>query len=80
MQLKATGDQVVWFTSPEDTILRKLDWFRRSGGVLERQLRDVAGVLKACGEDLDLTYLRAAAVSLALDEQLERSLEEAGLT
>ena len=34
----AAGDRTVWFTSPEDTVLRKLEWFRRSGDVLERQL------------------------------------------
>ncbi len=79
VRLDVAADRAIWFSSPEDTVLRKLDGFRRSGGVLERQLRDVAGVLKACGNDLDFAYLRAAAASQALDDLLERSLEAAGL-
>ena len=79
VRLGERGDEVVWFTSAEDTILMKLEWYRRSGGALERQLRDVAGVLKTRGRDLDLAYLRAAARELGLAELLERSLQEAGL-
>jgi len=36
VRLGAGADRAVWFTSPEDTILRKLEWYRRSEGVLER--------------------------------------------
>lgn len=79
VHLGEQSEQVVWFTSPEDTILRKLEWYRRSEGMLERQLRDVAGVLKTLRSELDLAYLRAAARELALDELLERALEGADL-
>ena len=79
VELGPSGARVVDFTSPEDVILRKLDWFRRSDEVLERQLRDVAGVLKAGGSTLDRAYLRAAAASLGLGALLERALGEAGL-
>lgn len=69
----------VYITSAEDTILVKLEWFRRSGGVLERQLRDVAGVLKVRGRELDLEYLGHAATLLGLRDLLARALEDAGL-
>ena len=65
--------------SPEDTILAKLVWYRRSEGVLERQLRDVAGVLKAQGPALDLVYLTHAAAILGVRDLLRDALERAGL-
>lgn len=79
VRLEAAADRAVWFTSPEDTTLQKLEWYRRCGGALERQLRDVAGVLKTLRDDLDLEYLRASASSPTLEDLLARSLEEAGL-
>lgn len=69
----------VYFTSAEDTILAKLVWFRRSDGVLERQLRDVLGILKTRGRDLDLAYLGHAAAILGVGDLLARLREEAGL-
>ena len=60
-------------------MLAKLVWYRRSDGVLERQLRDVAGVLKTRGEGLDLAYLRHAAALLGVADLLEEAREAAGL-
>ena len=34
-------------SSAEDTVLAKLEWYRRSGEVSERQWSDVTGVLRA---------------------------------
>jgi len=73
------GGQTTAFTSPEDVVLRKLDWLRLSGGVLERQWRDVLGVLKVQRQRLDLVYLRETARRLGLSETLERALTESGL-
>jgi hypothetical protein len=72
--------QTAAFTSPEDVVLRKLDWLRSSGGVLERQWRDVLGVLKVQGRRLDLGYLRETARRLGLTESLDRALAESGLS
>jgi hypothetical protein len=69
----------VYFVSPEDSVLQKLERYRLSGGVLERQLRDVAGVLKVQGRDLDLSYLRRTADMLGLRPLLEQALVDAGL-
>ena len=79
IRLPGDPDRDVWFASAEDIVLRKIDWFRRSGGTLERQLRDVVGVLKLQGEQMDLGYVRARAHDLRLDDLLERCLADAGL-
>jgi hypothetical protein len=56
--------------SPEDIILRKLLWFRLGGGISERQLADVRGVIEAQAERLDRGYLRRWIQELALAEIL----------
>lgn len=62
--------------TPEDTILRKLEWYRAGGETSERQWNDVRGVLKVSGERLDLVYLRHWAKYLKVDDLLERILAE----
>lgn len=67
------------FSSREDIVLAKLDWFRKGGEVSERQWRDVQGVMKVQREALDLVYLRRWATELGVTGLLERALAEAGL-
>ena len=67
----------VWFSSPEDIVLEKLDWFRKGEGLSERQWRDVLGVLAVQGRRLDLPYLRLWAGRRGLLTLLERALTEA---
>jgi hypothetical protein len=67
----------VWFSSPEDIILEKLDWFRKGQGISERQWRDVLGVLAVQGPRLDLPYLRRWAARRGLLDLLERAVAEA---
>jgi len=69
----------LWIQSPEDTIASKLEWFRRGGEVSEQQWRDILGVLKVQGADLDRAYLTELAAMLHLDELLHRALADAGL-
>ena len=45
------------FSSPEDIILAKLEWYRLGGEVSERQWRDILGVLKTRSGGLDLGSL-----------------------
>jgi len=68
----------IFVTSPELILLRKLDWFRMTDETSERQWRDVLGVLKVSGSNLDVAYLRRTAGSLGLGALLERALLEAG--
>jgi hypothetical protein len=64
------------FSSAEDIILSKLEWYRRGGEVSERQWRDVLGVLKIQAGRLDLDYLREWARELKVSDLLERTLKE----
>ena len=62
--------------SPEDTVLAKLEWFRRSGEISERPWWDIIGVLKVVAA-LDRQYLQRWALSLGVADLLERALNEA---
>ncbi len=60
----------VWVTSPEDQILRKLDWYRQGGSTSDRQWRDVLGLLAVGAGTLDLDYLRETASEVGLTDLL----------
>ncbi len=66
-----------FITTPEDSILAKLQWFDKSGRTQDRQWRDVLGVIKAKGEVLDREYLRVWAVFLGLEDLLDRAFTSA---
>jgi hypothetical protein len=68
----------VMVSSPEDTILRKLHWYRQGNEVSDRQWSDILGVLKAQGENLDREYLLHWAKELRVDDLLQRALADAG--
>lgn len=63
----------VFVASPEDTILAKLEWAKMSEP--ERQLRDVAGVLRVTGEALDRGYLLEWVEELGLRDQWNSASE-----
>lgn len=63
-------------STPEDTLLAKLEWYRMGGEVSERQWRDVLGVLKVQAGALDLDYLRRMAKELNVEDLLDRALSE----
>lgn len=71
----------VWVTSPEDQILRKLDWYLRGGSISDRQWRDVLGLLAVGAGTLDFDYLRETATEVDLASLLVRAVADApGLT
>ena len=72
-------DRVLQVASAEDTILQKLLWYRRGGGVSDRQWEDLIGVLDVQGARLDSEYLRRWARELGLSDLLARASGEAEL-
>lgn len=69
------GLQIV-VSSPEDTILAKLNWAKLSGGS-EKQFTDALRVYEVQFEKLDLTYLGLWAQELGIEQMLDRLYEEA---
>jgi hypothetical protein len=66
-----------WFIhSPEDILIQKLLWYRKSGESSERQWRDVLGIVLVQGRSLDRGYLTQMAAPLELTGLLERAWRE----
>ena len=68
----------LFFASAEDTVLAKLEWYRKGGCVSEKQWRDLLGVLKVQSNSLDRAYLNRWAACLEVSDLLTRALTEAG--
>src|SRR5437764_2252532 len=62
--------------SAEDTILRKLEWYRAGGETSEKQWNDVRGVVLIRDAQLDRDYLWYWAKFLKVDDLLERLFAE----
>ncbi len=62
--------------SAEDTILRKLEWYRAGGENSERQWNDLRGVMRVSGARLDREYMRKWAEYLKVGDLLEELLAE----
>lgn len=54
------------FSSPEDAIVKKMEFFRAGGS--DKHLRDITGVLRTSGGEIDTAYIDRWAVTLGLDE------------
>lgn len=76
MSLGEPPGRTTYVKSPEDTVLRKLLWFREGGGVSDRQWSDVVGVLGSQTGRLDRAYLDRWAGELGLTDLLARALRE----
>lgn len=70
--VQRVADNDVPTASAEDTIIAKLEWAKE--GSSERQLADVAGILRLRGEALDRAYLEKWIDTLELRAQWERAL------
>jgi hypothetical protein len=73
----ADDTKKVYLASPEDTILAKLEWYRKGGEVSERQLSDILDILRVQAEAIDHDYLRRWALELNVRDLLERLLDDA---
>ena len=69
-KLKKISGQKVYFASPEDLILSKLQWYQETQST--RHLEDVQSVFKISGKKLDMRYLRQWAKKLGVLEILSK--------
>ncbi|RKY53484.1 MAG: hypothetical protein DRP89_06115 [Candidatus Neomarinimicrobiota bacterium] len=76
------SDQTVefYFSSPEDVIINKLQWYEMGERVSERQWLDVVGIIKVQGNSLDKKYLLNWSKRLNLMELLDKAFNEAGVS
>jgi hypothetical protein len=61
-------DVEAWFLSPEDVILYKLDYFRRSGETSAKHPADIAKMLRVMGDQLDLAYLERGSAEIGVGD------------
>jgi hypothetical protein len=54
------------FASPEDVIIKKMEYYKEGGS--EKHLRDITGILKVGGEEIDRAYIDRWAQRLDLIE------------
>ncbi len=57
--------------TPEDTIIAKLEWAKQ--GASDRQLEDVAGILRVRGPELDVVHIERWVAELELADQWQRA-------
>ena len=60
--------------TPEDAIISKLEWYRKTNETSERQWDDVTRLLKLLGDAADMDYLKASAESVRVQDLLKRLL------
>lgn len=70
------AERPVRVKSPEDTVLRKLAWYRLGNEVSDRQWGDLRGLVSVRADDLDHEYLRRWSVELGVDDLLDRLLHD----
>ena len=71
--------QKLFFATPEDVILHKLEWYKEGGKVSDRQWSDIIGILRVQGSQLDIPYLDQWAQELRVSNLLKQALDEVGL-
>jgi len=65
-------DEVLFIDTPEHSLLRKLEWFRRGGELSDRQWRDVTAIVAVQGDRLDGVRLARWASVLGVADLLHR--------
>jgi hypothetical protein len=74
---QAMGDEPeerAYFSTAEDIILAKLEWYRAGGETSERQWRDILGVLNLQSDRLDFQYLQNWASRLGIQDLWRKAL------
>ena len=67
----------MYLASAEDIVLAKLEWAKL--GQSERQIEDVAGILRARLNDLDREYIDRWIGELSLNAEWSKAIEKAAV-
>jgi hypothetical protein len=65
-RIKALEDREANFASPEDVILKKMEYYAEGGS--EKHLRDISGMIKISGEIMDFAFISYWAGKLGLGD------------
>jgi hypothetical protein len=71
------SDSIVYIATAEDTVVAKLDWYRRGKEVSDQQWSDVLGIIKVQQDRLDYGYLRHWSEELGVSDLLDKAIAEA---
>ncbi len=66
VKVKSAPDLEAYLSSPEDVIIKKMESYKEGGS--HKHLRDIAGVLKIMGEQIDRAYIADWAGRIGLEE------------
>lgn len=72
--VRGEPDRRIFVKTPEDTLLRKLHWYRLGGEASDRQWNDALGIARVQEGRLDRDYLSRWAQHLGVGDLLERCL------
>lgn len=73
-RLSPDDEARAFFATAEDTVLQKLDWYRKGGEISERQWKDIIGVLRMQVGAVDVEYMKKWAAHLGVADLLGRAL------
>ena len=76
-RLELADGSSVSFATPEDVILKKLEYYREGGS--EKHIRDIVGVLRVSSAEIDRDYIVGWVATLRLDDEWELALRTASL-
>lgn len=75
VRVRLSGEDL-FVKTPEDTILRKLLWYREGGEVSSKQWRDVVEVLRVSAGQFDESYLTSWSERLRITDLLAKARDE----
>ena len=75
-RLRPSKDYEADFSAPEDVILKKMEFYK--AGASEKHLRDITGILRISGEDVDRSYIERWAERLGVTEVWNAILNRLG--
>jgi hypothetical protein len=78
IRLHVAPDLEACFSSPEDVIIKKMQYYKEGGS--DKHVRDILGVLKVRGHDLDRDYVARWAKEFELTDIWNRIRQQAGGT